>query len=221
MKWALLEGVSEQDVQQLLSIARRRTFDRGEVVFHEHDPADTLHLIDKGRFAVRATTPLGDTTIFAVLGPGDMFGELALLGGPGEQRSATVAALESGQTRSVHRMDFERLRKQHPDTAEVLIAILSGQVRRLSRHLVEAMYVSADKRVLRRLSEMAALYAGADGGGGPVTIPLTQDDLAGLAGTARATVNRVLGEEQERGIVEIARGRTIVRDPAALAVRAR
>jgi len=217
MKWALLEGVGEDEVTQLLSIARRRTFERGEVVFHEHDPADTLHLIDKGRFAVRATTPLGDTTIFAVLGPGEMFGELALLGDDA-RRTATVAALEPAQTRSVHRLDFERLRATQPQTADVLIAILSGQVRRLSRHLVEAMYTPADKRVLRRLSEMAALYGD---GGGPVTIPLTQDDIAGLAGTARATVNRVLREEQGRGILELARGRTIVNDPAALAARAR
>lgn len=221
MKWALLDGVADADVAQLMSIARRRTFARGEVVFHEHDPADTLHLIDKGRFAVRATTPLGDTTIFAVLGPGEMFGELALLGGAEERRSATVAALEAGQTHSVHRLDFERLRTRHPESAEVLIAILSGQVRRLSRHLVEAMYTPADKRVLRRLAEMAALYASDAPDGGPVTIPLTQDDLAGLAGTARATVNRVLREEQERGTLELGRGRTVIRDTAALTARAR
>src|SRR5262249_25993173 len=151
MKWALLDGVPENDVQQLLSIARRRKFARGEVVFHEHDPADTLHLIDKGRFAVRVATPLGDTAILAVLGPGQMFGELALLGDEHERRSATVAALEASETRSVHRIDFERLRERNPSTSNVIVAILSGQMRRLSRHLVEALYVSAEKRVLRRL----------------------------------------------------------------------
>jgi CRP-like cAMP-binding protein len=225
MKWALLDGVGETEVSELMSIARRRTFARGEVVFHEHDPADTLHLVGKGRFAVRATTPLGDTTILAVLGPGEMFGELALLGGEDERRSATVAALEPAQTFSLHKLDYDRLRRRHPETAEVLIAILSGQVRRLSRHLVEAMYTPADKRVLRRLHELVALYGDGDGAAGPVagpvTIPLTQDDLAALAGTARATVNRVLRDEQERGTLELGRGRTVVLDPAALARRAR
>lgn len=214
MKWALLEGVSEEDVRALLSIARRRRFGRGEVVFHENDPADTLHLIDKGRFAVRTQTALGDTAILAVLGPGDMFGELALLDGEPEARSATVSALEPGETRSVHRLDFERLRREHPETASVLIGILSGQVRRLTRHLLEALYVSADKRVLRRVVEVAALYE--DG-----VVPITQEDLAGLAGTSRATVNRVLREEEDRGTVKLGRGRTTVLDAEALERRGR
>ena len=141
---------------------------------------------------MRVQTQLGDTAILAVLGPGDMFGELALLGDDEDRRSATVAALEAGETRSVHRLDFERLRREHPETSAVLIAILSGQVRRLSRHLLEALYVSADKRVLRRLVEVAQLYDNA-------VVPLTQEDLAGLAGTSRATVNRVLRDEEGRG----------------------
>jgi CRP/FNR family cyclic AMP-dependent transcriptional regulator len=212
VKWALLDGVPEEDVRALLSIARRRKFGRGEVVFHANDPADTLHLVDKGRFAVRTQTSLGDTAILAVLGPGDMFGELALL--EGDPRSATVSALEAAETRSVHRMDFERLRREHPETASVIIGILSGQVRRLSRHLLEALYVPADKRVLRRLLEVAALYE--DG-----VVPLTQEDLAGLAGTSRATVNRVLREEEARGAVKLGRGRTSVLDADALSARGR
>ena len=213
MKWALLDGVPEDDVRALLSIARRRKFGRGEVVFHENDPADTLHLVDKGRFAVRTQTALGDTAILAVLGPGDMFGELALLGGE-QPRSATVSALEAAETRSVHRVDFERLRREHPETSSVIIGILSGQVRRLSRHRLDALYVPADKRVLRRLVEIAALY---DDG----VVPLTQEDLAGLAGTSRATVNRVLREEEARGTVKLGRGRTSVLDADALSSRGR
>jgi CRP-like cAMP-binding protein len=213
VKWALLEGVPEDDVRALLSIARRRKFARGEVVFHENDPADTLHLVDKGRFGVRTQTALGDTAILSVLGPGDMFGELALLEGE-EPRSATVSALEPAETRSVHRMDFERLRREHPETASVIIGILSGQVRRLTRHLLDALYVPADKRVLRRLVEVAALY---DNG----VVPLTQEDLAGLAGTSRATVNRVLRDEEARGTVKLGRGRTSVLDAGALAARGR
>lgn len=214
MRWALLDGVPEADVQLLLSVARRRKFARGEVVFHEHDPADTLHLIDKGHFVVRMSTPLGDRATLAVLGPGEMFGELSLLGDADARRSASVAALGAGETRSVHKIDFDRLRKSNPETAQVLIAILSGQVRRLSRHLLEALYVSADKRVLRRLVEIAAIF---DGG----VVPLTQEDLASLAGTSRATVNRVLREEEARGSIALGRGRTTVLDPDALMRRGR
>ncbi len=218
MRWPLLDAVPEEDVARLLSIARRRQFARGEVVFHQHDPADTLQLIVKGRFAVRVATNLGDTAILAVLGPGEMFGEIALLGGPdGEvtRRSATVAALEAAETRSVHQIDFDRLRREHPSTGEVLIQILAGQVRRLSGQLLDALYVPADKRVLRRLLDLDRVY----GPGAP--IPLTQEDLASIAGTSRATVNKVLREEESRGHVQLGRGRTTVLDAEALARRGR
>jgi CRP-like cAMP-binding protein len=215
MEWALLGGIPEADVQRLLAIARRRTFRRGEVVFHMGDPADTLHLIAAGRFAVRVQTALADVAILTVLGPGQLFGELALLE-PDAHRSATVEALEPGETRSVHRPDFEELRRRHPQVSDVLIAILAGQVQRLSRQLLEALYMPADSRVLRRVSELAELYGPGDG---EVTIPLRQEDLAGLAGTSRATVNRVLREEEGRGTVRLGRGRVVVVDRAALARR--
>ncbi|MEA2126242.1 MAG: family transcriptional regulator, cyclic receptor protein [Solirubrobacteraceae bacterium] len=210
MQWALLDSVPEEDVRRLLVIARRRTFGRGEVVFHEDDPADTLHLISKGRFAVRIQTRLGDTAILSVLGSGQCFGEIALIDGEHARRSATIAALEPAETQSVHRVDFERLCREHPGVREVLVAILAAQVRRLSAHLLDALYVPADRRVLKRLAEIAALYAR---DGVPETeVPLTQEDLADLAGTSRATVNRVLRAEQERGTVRLRRGRTVVLD---------
>lgn len=205
-------------MQRVLSIARRRTFARGEVVFHHDDPADTVHLIVSGRFAVRVRTPLGDTAILTVLGPGDLFGEVALLG-PEQRRTATIEALEAAETRSIFRDDFQRLRADHPGVSEVLIAILVGEVKRLSRHLLEALYVSSDKRVLRRLVELADLYGTADAA--EVTIPLRQDDLAGLAGTSRATVNRVLRQEEVRGAVALARGKVTITDRAALERRGR
>ena len=218
MQWPIFDGVPDAEVQRVLSIARRRTFARGEVVFHADDPADTLHLIVKGRFAARVQTAVGDTAILTVLGPGELFGEVALLG-PEQRRSATLESLEAGETRSIFRDDFEALRREHPGVGEVLIAILVGEVKRLSRHLLEALYVPADKRVLRRLVELAGLYG--DAGAGPVAIPLRQEDLAGLAGTSRATVNRVLREEETKGSVELGRGRMIVLDVPALERRGR
>ena len=217
MGWQVLEGVPEDDVRQLLSIARRRTFRRGEVVFHVHDPADTLHLVVSGRFAVRVQTALGDVAILAVLGSGDIFGELGLIGAE-SRRAATVEALEQGETRSVHRPDWERLRREHPSVGDVLTAILADRMRRLNTHLLEALYTPADKRVLRRLVELAGLYAP---GAEEARIPLRQEDLASIAGTSRATVNRVLREEEGRGSVLLERGRTTVLDRAALERRAR
>jgi CRP-like cAMP-binding protein len=146
--------------------------------------------------------------LLSLQGPGDVFGELALLGEEGT-RSATVAALESAETLSVIRGEFSQLAARYPTVNHVLVTLLAAQLRRSNERLVEAHYVDADTRVRRRLRELAELYA--DG-----TIPLTQEDIAEIAGTSRATVNRVLREEEKKGSIELARGRTIVRDLDAL-----
>jgi CRP-like cAMP-binding protein len=209
--WELFQGLPPQEIRRLVAVATRRSFGRGEVVFHRGDPADTLHLVVKGRFAARMTTPVGDTATITVHGPGDAFGELALVG-TGAARSTTVAALEPGETFAVHRDDFTRLRARYPAVDDVLVQLLARRLRRTSELLLEALYASAEVRVLRRLVELSEVY-------GP-EIPLTQDELGSLAGTSRATVNRVLRAEAERATVTLRRGRTTVVDAPALARRA-
>jgi CRP-like cAMP-binding protein len=215
MRWRLVESVPEEDVRRLVSVARRRTFSRGEVVFHRDDPADSLHLVQKGRFAVRITTPLGETATIAVRGPGDSFGEMALVQ-EDARRAATVAALEDAETLAVYQAEFHRLRKEHPEVDRVLLAFLAGEVRRQNVLLLEALYLPVEKRVRRRIVELVETYDRAGG-----EIPLTQEQIAELAGTSRATVNKVLREEQARGAVELSRGRTRVLRPEELARRAR
>ena len=217
MESPLLAGLPADDVRELMASARRRTFSKGEVVFHRDDLAESLHFVVRGRFAVRATTPLGDSVLLDVLGPGDAFGELALLL-PDERRSATISALEAGETRSVYRDDFARLQRSHPGVKDVLLRVLAVQLRRASTRLVEAHYVDADTRVRRRLIELGQIYGSDDA---PGVIPLTQEDLAAMAGTSRATVNRVLRDEVKRGVVALARGRVSLLDVQALARRCR
>jgi len=217
VEWQLLADVPPEALRTLLGVARRRTFARNEVVFHRGDPADSLQLISNGRFSVQIATPLGDIATLSVRGPGEAFGELALLGRE-PKRSATVTAIEPGETYSVYRGDFERLRREYPSVNDVLIGILAEHLRRLSEQLIEAHYVPANRRVLRRVREMAELYGGSSK---TVVVPLTQEDIAGLAGTSRATVNRVLREEERRGTVELRRSKTVVLELEELSRRAR
>jgi CRP/FNR family transcriptional regulator, cyclic AMP receptor protein len=216
VEWPLLAGVPAEEARQVLAIARRRTFTRGEVVFHQHDPGDSLHLIGKGRFAIRVMTPVGDVALIAVRGPGESFGEMALVDEEA-RRSATVSALEEAETFAVYRDDFSRLCRDHPSVNRVLLAFLANEVRMLNDRLLEALFVPVEKRVRRRLLELAALYPGKDG---MPLISLTQETIAELAGASRATVNQVLREEQQRGALELKRGSTRVLDPEALRKRA-
>src|SRR5262249_35635887 len=136
------------------------------------------------------------------------------------RRSATVEALEDAETLCVHELEFSRLRREQPVLNETVIRFLVNEVRVMNERLLEAYYVSAERRVLRRVLELSRLYSGgADDG--MAQIPLTQEPLAGMAGTSRATVNAVLRDAQSRGLVELARGRVQIVDPVGLAKRAR
>jgi CRP-like cAMP-binding protein len=216
MEWRLLEGVPDEEVRQLLSVARRRKFRRGEVVFHRDDPADSTHLVVKGRFVVRVMTPLGEPVTIAVRGPGDSFGEMALVSG--SRRSATVESLEESETFCVYEGDFNRLRREHPEVDQLVIGFLANEVRLLNERLLEALYLPVERRVLRRVAELAELDASSDG---ETVVPLTQEELAGLAGATRPTVNQVLRAEQGRGSIELRRRKIVVLDRDAVAKRAR
>ncbi len=202
----MFEVLDDAEWRMLRRRATRRRFKRGEVIFHEGDPGVALHIIDKGHVAIRQSTPAGDVLTLVVLGPGDAFGEQALLAGG--LRTASAVAVESADTQSLSHADFEELRAGHPTMNVLLVDILAAQVRRLSALLLEALYVPAEDRVVRRLSEVADSYSTE----GPVELPLTQEDLATMAGTSRPTVNRVLAGLKESGAVELSRGKVAVLD---------
>ena len=212
MNWALFAGLPDESVRRILSDARRRRFARREVLFHEGDPAASMHLVARGRVAVRVSTPLGDVAMLDLLGPGDILGEMALLS-PDATRSATAVALEPTETLVVDAARFAVLREEQPAVTDVLVGLLSARVRQLNRRLLEAMYVPVDVRLLRRVLELADVYGD--------VITLTQEDLAGLAGATRATVNRVLRREQAFGTLLVSRGQLKVLDRTTLARRAR
>jgi CRP-like cAMP-binding protein len=160
----------------------------------------TLHLIDRGRVAVRLTTPLGDVATLDVLHAGDTFGEQALVDGAGE-RTATVTAIEPTETLALDRAGFDRLRVQHPGVDHFLVMVLSARLRSTSQQLLDALYLPADTRVVRCVARMHTIFSTDTGD----TIPLTQADIASMAGVTRSTANRVLKAAQAKGVLRAGR----------------
>jgi CRP/FNR family transcriptional regulator, cyclic AMP receptor protein len=213
----LLDALSEDERRLVLSTMTRKSFRKGDTLFHDGDPGDTMHLVVKGRVAVRVSTPTGDVVTLAVLGPGSAFGEQALLTDD-NRRTASVVALDPVETRVLHRREFDDLRQRHPATERLLVTALSAQTRRLTSQLVEALFEPVETRVLRRLRELAALY---DTGEETVTIDVRQEDLASMAGTTRPTANRVLKQLEDERAVGVGRGTTVMHKQAAVERRAR
>jgi CRP-like cAMP-binding protein len=206
MDWPVLASVPAADQRRLIAGLRRRAYRRDEVIFHQGDPADTFHLIAAGHVTVRVMLAGGEFVIVAVFGPGDTFGEGALAGGP-RPRGATVTALEQCETLSLGRDEFERLRTSYPAVDRFLVELLSARVDQLNGYLLEALYVPAERRVLRRLLHLCQLYAGDEQ---RIVIPVTQEMLASLAGTTRPTANQVLGRLAADQMVEVSRGQIVV-----------
>ena len=213
MAGGLLDRLTDADRQALWAVMRRCRFGRGEVVFREGDLADSLHVIVKGHIAARVTTPGGDTVILRVMGRDDLVGDYAVTSDA--PRAATAVTLDVAETMVLHRDDFARLRREQPQIDQFLLDAALHEVRRLSAALVDALHVPAERRVLRRLFEVAALWPPGE------PLPLSQQDIAQLAGVTRQSANRVLASAQADGLVSIGRGRVEVIDPAGLERAAR
>jgi CRP-like cAMP-binding protein len=198
-RFHLFETRTGEELEVRVDSVRVRRFAPGEVVFHEGDPAESMQLIVRGRFAVRASTPSGHTATLAILGEGSLFGAIELFQHD-RHRQTTVVSLESGETLSIAREQFDRMRRERPEAADVLLSIVADDVAIYSEHLMDALFVSAELRVLRRLLEVEAVYKGSE-------ILMTQSELARLAGTSRTTVNKVLRHERSRGTLRLERGR--------------
>jgi CRP/FNR family transcriptional regulator, cyclic AMP receptor protein len=212
VNWPLLDGLSQQDRERVLGSTRRRRFGRREVVFHQGDLGDEFHLVVRGRLAVQASTPLGDVVTLMVVGPGDFFGELALLE-PASRRNATVLGLEAAETRVLTGERFSELRQAYPSVNQVLVEALAARLRHMTDVLVEALYLPVEARLLRRLVEVAEEWGWEDEHG---RLQLTQEDLALMAGTTRPTVNRVLQRAAGQGVIALGRGHVDVLDLAEL-----
>ena len=216
MDWPVLASLPPQERRGLVARLRRRSYHRDEVIFHQGDPADTLHLIATGHVSVRVTLPGGEFVVVAIHGPGDVFGEIALVGSP-HARAGTVVALERCETLSLGRDEFDRLRASYPGVDRFLVELLSARVERLNNYLLEALYVPAERRVLRRLLHLCELYTEDDQ---RIVIPVTQEMLASLAGTTRPTANQVLRRLAASDIVSISRSQIVVLDRQSLRQRA-
>ena len=211
----MLRSLPDEDAKKLLKASKVNTYARRESLVSEGDKSDTFHIVLDGRVAIRVTRPTGDTAIVNILGPDSHFGEVSLLTQEQSRRTASVVALEPVRTLSIPASVFHDLRERNPRLEALVSRLLAQRVDELSAQLLEAMYDTLERRVVRRLAALTVTFGG-DSSPKPVTIPLTQDELAELVGGTRPSVNQVLRRFVDEGMVELSRGRIVVTDAAAL-----
>ncbi len=196
---------------------RLRRFRRDQTIFHQGDPGDALFVIASGMVKVVLPSPdAGEPAILATLGPGDFFGELAML--DGEPHSATVITLEPVETLVLGRVDFEVLFEREPGLWRALVASLARELRRLTGHVEAMHFLDMRERLAMQIASLAG-PADADGGA-RLDRRYTQSELAGMVGGSRESVNRILAEFVARGLVRYDRECLVVPDLGRLTLEA-
>jgi CRP/FNR family cyclic AMP-dependent transcriptional regulator len=206
----LLSHLPAEGLARLAATAGRRSYRRGEIVFHQGDPGDTVHLIQTGRVKVVLDAESGDEAVVAILSPGDCFGELALI--DGEPRSATIEALESLETICITRRDFMDFLRTHPQAMERLLMVLAGMIRQLDEDLADLIFLDLEGRLVKKLLELAEEHGREIDGAIEIELPMTQEDLAAMIGATRASVNKLLGAYEQRGAIRRLGRRIAIRD---------
>lgn len=193
----------------------RRSLARDDYVFFEGDPAEWVVLVAQGRVKMVKHSDSGRETILATFGPGQIVGEVGVL--IGDTYPASAQALEPTVTLSLRRSDYAELVKTHPDLAWALIAELGRRLQRAHETIRSLAVEKVERRVARVLLHLAST-AGERLAGGAVriTVPLSRQDVADMAGTVIETAIRTMSKFQKMGLIDTQEGRVTLLRPHGL-----
>ena len=203
-------GLGTEAIEAVSRLCVSRTLEPDQILFEKGEPADALYAVRRGQIRIATGTEAGRRLTLNLLGPGDVFGEIALLdAGP---RTADAIAAEATELFVVRRRDFVELLQQRPAVAVRIIELLCERLRWMSERMEETVLLPVSQRLGRRLVALGEDY-GAD-------LSVSQEELAVFVGATRETVNRQLQVWKRMNLVELGRNRIRLIDPADLAALA-
>lgn len=212
---ALDEDAAEALRASMIEVALRK----GEALFTEGEPGDRLYVIQEGKIKLGQSSVDGRESLLAVLGPGEMFGELSFFD-PGKRAASAVALTDA----VVLGLGNEQLRPWLTGRTEVAAALLQGLARRLRRSneaLADLVFSDVPGRVAKALMELGEKFGRVTPEGLLVTHDMTQEELAQLVGASRETVNKALADFAQRGWIRLESRQVLVLDVERLGRRAR
>ena len=218
-KAPLFSFLDEEAAIALAASMTAQRLRRGETLFHEGDAGDKLYLVTEGKVKLGRTSTDGRENLLAVLGPGQMFGELSLFD-PGP-RSATVTAVTDGELLSLSHEDLQRWLEGRPGVARGLLVQLASRLRRANDVVADLVFSDVPGRVAKALIDLANRFGRTADDGVHVHHDLTQEELAQLVGASRETVNKALADFASRGWIRLEPRSVVIMDMDRLQRRAR
>jgi CRP-like cAMP-binding protein len=213
---ALFAHVSPEAMEACAASLRLRHYRRGETIFHQGDPGDSLYIIESGSVKIVLPSPEGEEgAIIATLGRGDFFGELALL--DGAPHSATAVASEPVGALILNAGAFADLLETQPDLRRALMAGLVAELRRLTNHVEDLHFLDLPGRLANRIVRLARDMRPGDVRDVRLEWRYTQSELGAMIGGTRQTVNRLLADLTAQGLLRIEGEELVIPDLDALA----
>ena len=192
---------------------------RGEVLFHEGDPGDSLYVVLRGKVKLGRTSGDGRENLVAVLGPGEMFGELSLFD-PGP-RSAGATALVDSTLLGLGQDELTPWLATRPDVARALLRSIARRLRRTNDSMSDLVFSDVPGRVAKALLDLSARFGTASEDGIHVAHDMTQEELAQLVGASRETVNKALADFAGRGWLRLEARAVVLTNVERLSQRSR
>lgn len=215
----LFSELSPEDTRALVTSMEETHLPRGEVLFHEGDTGDRVYVVIEGKVKLGRHANDGRENLLAILGPGQMFGELSLFD-PGP-RSATVTAVTDTVLLALNQQQLLAWLEGRPDVAHGLLAQLAGRLRRANDIVADLVFADVPGRVAKSLLELSRRFGAPAEGGIRVAHDLTQEELAQLVGASRETVNKALADFSARGWIRLEQRSVVLLDVERLRRRAR
>jgi CRP/FNR family transcriptional regulator, cyclic AMP receptor protein len=204
-KTHIFEGVTGSDLEPLRPAIRNRSFERGSYLFREGDPGSHLYMVVRGQVKLGHVGEGGGEVVFAIAGPGEVFGEMSLFADEGE-RTADAQALEPTECLVIAKVPLLQFLTAHPHLLLRIIAILSAYIRRLDATVGDASFLDIPGRVASKLVELADTKGRPISDGISIDLALNQRTLAAMVGATRENVNRALRRFADLGYIRVERG---------------
>ncbi|HEX8970514.1 Crp/Fnr family transcriptional regulator [Oryzihumus sp.] len=214
--FAALDDEAASALQQSMTSSR---LERGDILFHEGDQGDRLYVIREGKIKLGRTSSDGRENLLAILGPGEMFGELSLFD-PGP-RTATATAVAETQLIGLGHDNLQTFLSNRPEVAATLLAALARRLRRTNETLADLVFTDVPGRVAKALLDLSSRFGRPAEEGILVAHDLTQEELAQLVGASRETVNKALADFATRGWIKLEARAVVLIDVERLKRRAR
>jgi CRP-like cAMP-binding protein len=215
----LFAGLDDQASHDLLAVMTPMRLERGDILFHEGEAGERLYVITEGKVKLGRTSSDGRENLLAILGPGEMFGELSLFD-PGP-RTATATAVAETQLVGLTNEAMHTYLARNPRVALTLLAALARRLRRTNESLADLVFTDVPGRVAKALLELSGRFGRPVEEGILVAHDLTQEELAQLVGTSRETVNKALADFASRGWIRLEARAVLLIDLERLRRRAR